>query len=306
MGTRPPTLASALLLQLLARAWEPRIIARGGSAPRAQQAPAARGGLSSFGGGTRGGDTRGCRPPTRQRANTQQGLDRSCTERNAAATRHRKGWPGAAGRGQHWGPGGGGTLPSCRSTALGLSSRPEAAGAVSERLRAPAHRGGGPARGTLGAVVSRQRGTSAGQQGGTAPWGDAPLPPTWPPRPAPAGSPGHACASARAARLSSWASPAPASPPCSGSPRAPLPPASRRQRGRLRRQPRGRAAPGPGHGSAPARRWDCRHRGCTAEGRAWPSAWPARQECCRHHQASGPQGTIRRAIAAPARAWAVA
>lgn len=77
------------------------------------------------------------------------------------------------------------------------------------------------------------------------------VPPSWPPHPAPAGSPGHACASARAARLSSWASLAPASPPCSGSPQAPLPPASRRQRGRLRRRSRGQAARGPGHISVP-------------------------------------------------------
>lgn len=64
---------------------------------------------------------------------------------------------------------------------------------------------------------------------------------------APAGSPGHACASARAVPLSSWASLVPASPPCWGSPRAPLPPASPTQREWLCRW----AARG-GHSSAPA------------------------------------------------------
>lgn len=51
-----------------------------------------------------------------------------------------------------------------------------------------------------------------------------------PPRPARMDSPECACASGQAALLSSWASLALASPPCSGSPPAPLPPARRRER----------------------------------------------------------------------------
>lgn len=88
----------------------------------------------------------------------------------------------------------------------------------------PRRREAGQARGTPGAVVP---GPAQLAHGGGCPWGGGP--PAAPASP-PARSPGHACASARAARLSSWASPDPASPPCSGSPRAPLPPASRRQK----------------------------------------------------------------------------